>query len=279
MGLGGYLTWTAAAREIKARTGTKSLPIEQHGNFVRIIQSEIFENSDLFYCSKTDESKNLFPLILNNPAANYCKQDLADRAVHRPDKHIIEQICEVYGINDPVLKCELKISKDDKSYIDSLYRIIDSDKKIITIEPSSKENYTKNRVYPFKKWQAVVDVLSKDFTVIQLGNKNSAKLNNAFDLRGRTTFKQAVQAIKKSSLFMSTEGGLVHGATAAETTSLVIITGYQDSRMVAYPQNINVDISSHGPCGLKSECPDCIKDAADHNYEEIIDKAREFLCQ
>ena len=40
--------------------------------------------------------------------------------------------------------------------------------------------------------------------------------------------------------------------------------------MVAYPTNINVDISSHGPCGLKIDCPDCINDVARHDENEIV---------
>ena len=114
--------------------------------------------------------------------------------------------------------------------------------------------------------------------MVQVG-KGKNKLNNVVDFTGRTTFKQAVQVINKCDLFMSSEGGLVHGATAVETTSLVIITGYQDYRMVAYPQNINIDISSHGPCGLKNECPQCKADAKKHDYLEIVNKPRVFLCQ
>ena len=40
MGLGGYLTWTAAAREIRKKTGknVKLMPVEQHGNFYKFIK-------------------------------------------------------------------------------------------------------------------------------------------------------------------------------------------------------------------------------------------------
>ena len=76
---------------------------------------------------------------------------------------------------------------------------------------------------------------------------------------------------------MSSEGGLVHGATAFDTKSIVVITGYQTKKMVGYPNNVNIDISSHGPCGLKIPCPECTKDAKEHNPEEIWEAARNIL--
>ena len=71
-------------------------------------------------------------------------------------------------------------------------------------------------------------------------------------------------------MFLSSEGGLVHAATAFNTKSVVIITGYQSEEMVAYPQNININISKHGPCGLKKECPECKKAAEEHDWREIV---------
>jgi ADP-heptose:LPS heptosyltransferase len=79
-------------------------------------------------------------------------------------------------------------------------------------------------------------------------------------------------------MFLATESGLVHAATAVDTKSLVIITGYQSEKMVAYPQNINVNISSHGPCGLKIECPECKKDAENHNPKDIVKIVLDELC-
>jgi hypothetical protein len=39
MGLGGYLTWTAVAREIRKKYGKniKLLPVEQHGSFYKFL--------------------------------------------------------------------------------------------------------------------------------------------------------------------------------------------------------------------------------------------------
>ena len=156
--------------------------------------------------------------------------------------------------------------------------VSDLSNDFITIEPESKNNYTPNRIYPFEKWQSIVDDLSKEIQVVQIGNPSSRILNNVTNLVGKTTFREAALLIGKSKMFISTEGGLSHAATTTDTPALVIITGYQHEKMVAYPQNINLNISTHGPCGLKVGCPDCKRDADNHDWTEICDIVKEYLC-
>jgi ADP-heptose:LPS heptosyltransferase len=281
MGLGGYLAWTAVAREIKKRSSdsVKILPIEKHGSFIKIIDSEIFlNNNDFISVSDKTGEHYIFPLVLNNPDANYCKKDTYEKAYHKSDKHIIEQYCDVYGISDPVLKCYIDINEESKNIIDSIVENEIENKKFIAIEPISKENYTKNRKYPFEKWQNIVNSLKDDICIVQVGVKGSKVLDNVIDLTGKTSFTNTAGIIGRSDLFLSSEGGLVHAATAFDTKSLVIITGYQSLKMVAYPQNINIDISSHGPCGMKIDCPLCIGDRVNHEWKDIVQIIRNELC-
>jgi hypothetical protein len=279
MGLGGYLTWTATAREIRKLTGkqTKILPIEQHGPFIKIVSSDIFDNNNDFV-SKDELFHNytLYPMVLNDPKANYCKKDTPGKAHHRLDKHIIEQISEAHGINSVNKKCY--IDHWDKDLVENIIKNEIGADKFLTIEPISKTNYTKNRVYPFEKWQNIVNSLYKDIKVAQVGVSGSRLLDNVVDLTGKTNFINCAALIGESELFLSSEGGLVHAATAFDTKSVVVITGYQSETMVAYPQNININISKHGPCGLKTECYKCTQDAQEHDWTEIVEICREELC-
>ena len=69
MGLGGYLTWTAAMREISENNledGVKIVPCEMHGNTVtRIVQSPVFENNPYIYDQQRDQGKKVFLLPMN----------------------------------------------------------------------------------------------------------------------------------------------------------------------------------------------------------------------
>lgn len=271
MGLGGHLMWTAVGREIcNKNKNIKVIPVKKEFNNYSVVHCEIFKNNNNFIQSNKIENLNVFPLIFNNHSTNYCKKDTPEKAYHRYDKHIIEQICEFYNIENPTLKCDLFLTDKENEEVKNITKFLSKD--FIVIEPSSKNSYTVNRNYSFEKYQKIVDTISKDIEIVQIGNKNSKLLDNVTDIRGKTSFRTAVGAISKSKLFVSTEGGLVHGATSTSTKSLVIITGYQSSKMISYPQNINIDISSHGPCGLKKECFDCKKDLKNHNYTDIINK-------
>ena len=276
MGLGGYLAWTAVTREVKKRIDDdiKVLPCEGDGkNITKLVRSPVFENNP--YIAKADEQCRMFPLFLNNPQANYCKTDTPLMAHHRYDKHMIAQMCEFYGIEDPELRCEMYFTNFEKEKVKGLVSDIGP---FITIEPISKTNYTPNREYPFAKWQKVVDDLSKDIAVVQVGASTSRLLNNVVDLRGKTSFRDTAKVIQMSELFISAEGGLVHVATAVNTKSIVVITGYQSEKMVAYPQNINVNISNHEVCGLKVSCDLCKSDAENHDHSEISKLIRKEIC-
>ena len=133
-------------------------------------------------------------------------------------------------------------------------------------------------MYPLEKWQLIVNELYNRIKIVQVGNPGVPILNNVVNLTGGTSFREAIAVIERSKLFLATEGGLVHASTAVDTKSVVIITGYQSEKMVAYPQNINVNISSHGPCGLKNECQKCKKDAENHTWQEIVEVIEKELC-
>ena len=244
MGLGGYLTWTAVARELNKKYGQMMIPI------------------DMFIGKGSDGSS--IPLV-----------KLKMNKIFYNNRHIIETACLAAGIKNPELKCEIYLDEKEKRDVKELVKEIDGD--FITVEPYSKKEYTVNREYPFEKWQKIVNELSMYIKVVQLGIPESRLLDNVIDFRGRTTFRTAGGIIGQSIFLISTEGGLTHLATAFKTPAVVIITGYQSKKMVSYPQNFYIDISSHGPCGLKSQCLDCKKDAESHDFKEVSSLALKFL--
>jgi ADP-heptose:LPS heptosyltransferase len=271
MGLGGYLTWTAVSREIvKSGKARRTLPCEIHeGQYLKIVQSDIWKNNPYMTTDYREyEQGNALLLQLNNPDTNYCKVDTPTKCQQRSDKHCIRQICEYYDVKDPELRCEIFLTDEEKSKVERLTSELQD--KFVIIEPHSKKDYTPNKEYSFEKWQKIVNKVSKYVQIVQIGNKKEKILDNVVNLVGKTTFREASGIIGKSCLFASTEGGLIHAATAAHTTSLVILTGFGDPKLWSYPQNINVYIGKHGPCGLKVPCWECLKDVEEHDETEII---------
>jgi len=272
MGLGGHLTWTAVARDIHLTTGLRCIPLELHNGLIKPIVSEMFINNPHIW-QPGQECENLYPLQLNAPNANYCKQDTPIKAVHRQDCHIIDQIAEAFNVNRTKLKCELFFTHDEE--LEIAHELQELPTNFIAIEPESHYKYTVNRTYPFEKWQSVIDECSElKFVQVGLGRN---KLKNCIDATSTSSFRIACGLIRSADLFVSSEGGLVHGATAVNTRSLVIMTGYQSEKMVCYPQNEKINISSHGPCGMKTRCESCVEDATNHDYNQISKKIRELL--
>lgn len=282
MGLGGYLTWTAAAREIceRVQPGSKVLPVEMHGQLMRPIVSDIFANNPRI-AQNLSESNNQYciPMILNNPAANYCKADYPTHAIHRHNVHIIEQICEVYGIKDPKLKCELYLTEDENNFAEMIKSSFSSG-KFVVIEPQSNDEYSVNKVYPISKWQKVADELNEaGINVVQVGRETKTKkLKGVSDLTGQTSFRSAAAVIAKSDLFISSEGGLMHAANAVETKSVIVYSGFISPEMTGYPENTNIWVGKdHGPCGKKVKCDLCFEAMSNHDYKEIVSAALEVL--
>tara|TARA_R110002020_G_scaffold218282_2_gene426147 strand:- start:3339 stop:4181 length:843 start_codon:yes stop_codon:yes gene_type:complete len=280
MGLGGLLTWTAAIREISNKNLDERMKIVPcktiNKTITETVKSPVLNNNPYIYDAIRDDGEKLFFLPMNLPETSYCKEETPTKVNHRYDKHIIEQICEYYGILEPELKCELYFLKEEEEK--ALKMVSGLPRKYIAIEPHSKNNYTPNRRYPFEKWQSVVDSLKNEITFVQIGQPGHKILENVISLLGETTFRESALIIKNSQMFISTEGGLGHAANAVGKKSLIVLTGYQGYNMVAYPENINLDISSHGPCGLKIKCERCFSEAENHDYLEIVDKIRENLA-
>tara|TARA_Y100000310_G_C20540422_1_gene742998 strand:+ start:70 stop:906 length:837 start_codon:yes stop_codon:yes gene_type:complete len=276
MGLGGYLMWTGVGREIWKRTGLKMLPVETHGIALRMIDSPVFYNNP-YFIQPGEKFEYIFPLILNNPDTNYCKQDTPTRAIHRYDKHIIQQVCEFYNIEDPQVRCDLFLTDDEKMFVDD-FRSDICREKFIAIEPHTKDEYTVNKSYPFDKWQKVVNDLLNHVKIVQVGQKTDKILNGCIDMTGSTSFREAAAIISEAELFIGPEGGLMHAANAADTLSVVVITGFIHPRMTCYSENKNLWVGRHhGPCGLKSECENCKKECNLHDYREIVNIAKESL--
>ena len=212
---------------------------------------------------------------LNNPETNYCKKDTREKAVHRYDRHIIQQICEFYGIKNPELKCELYFSDAEEQFARNIiFNNNLSKEKFIVIEPQSNDEYTVNKKYPLDKWQYIANTLvKKGYQLVQLGKNNKDQvLDGVVNLTGKTTFRQAAAIIKLANLFVSSEGGLMHAANAVSTSSVIVISGFIHPDMTCYSNNTNIWLGkTHGPCGMKVHCSACFNESETHDPEEIIE--------
>ena len=279
MGIGGWLTWTAAVRIIKDRHESRDEPFTLLDGNRMAAQHEIFETmpflnqtSPKVFSNGTHEG-----VWMGQPDCNYCFEDNPTYALHRTDRHIINVILQGLGHDDATdeeLYCNLYLTDEEKQWphtaLGLLATMADDIQGIVCIEPNSKTNYTHNRVYPLVNWQKVVDALSEEnILCIQVG-QGPAILENVIDYTSKTTFRQAVALIEASDAFLASESGLVH-AVSHKGHSFVPISSYNTPELVCYPQNHNFIIGKHAPCGEKQYCVACNKEMFNHDPKEISD--------
>jgi len=264
MGMGGHLMWTAVAKNIKKHLNKNCTAIENN-NFCN---SKIFANNPNF----SKDSK--FILNLSEKKTNYVKRD-GGRVVFSTKDHAIKHALKYYGINDDIdLKCEIYPTKEEENKSESI--VNDLPLEYVCIEPHSKTSWMKSRVYPFDKYQNIVNALKDKFNFVQIGSPNSRKLDNALCINGKLTFRETYGVLKNSMFLLSTEGGLVHLANASGTKSFVIYTSYQHPSMTMYPENTLIDIALYRDEILGYKNHELYeKERESHNETEIIELINE----
>ncbi len=260
MGLGGHLMWTAVARNIKSNLNQTCKPSEN---------SIIFKNNPLF---GSDGSYNL---NLGDPKNIYL-QDKGARIIWKSEKHVIEWICNHFGITNNIsLKCELYLTREEKLNAENIIKPLP--KKYICIEPHSKMSWSQARIYPFDKWQAVVDALCSEVQFVQIGAPNSQRLNNAIYVD--IPFRESQELLRHADLFVPLEGGLVHVANSADTKSVVLFNSYHTyPSTFHYPENAIIDIALYRDQISGYKRHELYQKEADaHDPEEIIVAIRNNL--
>jgi len=230
MGMGGHLTWTAVAKNLEEKKSIKLFPLEGGSH----CKSGIFLNNPRFSDSPNNSKKVLFN--------NYQYVSDGPRVKFKTKEHIIKWTCNKIGLKDSIdLKCEIYLTKEESGRARNIIKLLP--KEYVCIEPHSKTSWMKSRIYPFDKYQNIVNALKDKFNFVQIGAPNARKLDNALYTNGDLTFRETYGILKKASFLLSTEGGLVHLANAADTKSFTIYTSYQHPSMTMYPGNTLIDIA------------------------------------
>ncbi len=129
-------------------------------------------------------------------------------------------------------------------------------KRFSIIQPNAKATYTPNKQWELKNFQKVVD-LRKDIYWVQVGGENEYLLKHVDDLRGETTLRELFYLISKAEFVLGNEGLLNHIASAFNTMSYVIFSGFSCMKLASYSNTIgfvSANVCEKSPCWLLEEC-------------------------
>jgi hypothetical protein len=152
---------------------------------------------------------------------------------------------------------------------------------LVVIEPRTKEMGAcvgVNKQWPQDRYLEVARDLALDgYTPVCLGPPG---------VRGWTdlpvihtpTFRHAVALMGAALLYVGPEGGLHHGAAAADTQAIVIFGGFNSPRSTGYPWHTNLTAGGE-PCGRINPCKHCRKAMDSITVADVLAHARRILAQ
>jgi hypothetical protein len=112
------------------------------------------------------------------------------------------------------------------------------------------------KCYPADAWNEVVKLLKTNLPetkIVQIGGVNSIPVKGVDEnLSGKIPLPQSVGVLKKSSLHIDIEGGLVHVARSLGIKSVVIF-GPTSMDYFGYPNNVNLKSEYCGNCWWTTE--------------------------
>jgi len=116
---------------------------------------------------------------------------------------------------------------------------------------------SKNQEWPIENWEKLVMDMP-NYTFVQLGNLNEHKVKGVVDMRGKTSFRQALSIMKNSLSFAGVVSSFSH-ATSALNVRGVVLFGASTPEVWGHSNNIN--LYKNLPCApcidllLSSRCP------------------------
>lgn len=273
MGLGGNLMWTPLAFEIYKKTGKITVFV----NKKKIVEDKLNLWKHLDFILDNSIENLTYDFVKNND--NYFLVDMNIRPDLDKNKkpniicHTVNARCSHFGYYNVEPTIYMKFSKEEKLYIQKIVNNLP--KKFIVIEPHAKTSWCEHKQYPLQKWQRIIDVISDKIAVVQMSLPSNRVLNNVINIGDEIkNFRQACLLLKYTKLFISSEGGLMHGAKVHNTKCLMIFCPMFDPIWTKYKTVIPVWVrnNQHFNCFNEGTCQKCLEIMNNHDEQIIINK-------
>lgn len=174
-------------------------------------------------------------------------------------ENIIAHNLSRIGIDEYEYNAKFYLSEEEIKWAKHL--IAEIPKPIIAICTRSKET-VKN--WPLDNWVQLINTVSQEFSIIQLGDKNEPILENITRFAGEHSMRESAALLSQVDLFIGPDSLLMHVANGLDIKSIIIFGGSRPAACLGYEDNINLTTGpecspcwihdGHGTCGLNIEC-------------------------
>lgn len=177
------------------------------------------------------------------------------------NKHIVEINTQQFGEYKVIgkIKPELFLSDHERGIMRQEFSPLPDGYGLIHSE--GKNDWTPNKQWGAERFQELVNLTHDKVNWIQVGGKSDKKLNEAIDLRGKTSLRGLAFLIETSDYIVCQEGLYTHMAESVGTKSITIYTGFHSSSISLYDNTVPIQPSDVecAPCWLLTPCPHDMK--------------------
>jgi ADP-heptose:LPS heptosyltransferase len=116
---------------------------------------------------------------------------------------------------------------------------------------------SRNQEWPLENWKVLIDSMP-DYSFIQVGGPDDPQVEGAIDLRGKTTFKEALALMANCLSFVGVVSSFAHATNAFNVPGVVL---FGASSPEVWGHNNNINIYKDLPCApcidllAGSSCP------------------------
>jgi ADP-heptose:LPS heptosyltransferase len=191
---------------------------------------------------------------------SYAERETRERMIWKQGGHAIQVILREFGLTTRDVATELYLDPAEERRAAELMRGLGIAGAFVTFEPSTNpEWFGQLRNWPPERWVELVAALRQQrphIPLVQLGMADAPLVPGAVDLRGQTTFREAAAVIRRGSLFVGTEGGLMHAARAVDAPAVILWGGLTLPEFAGYPDRHRIICHrvACAPCGQKGWC-------------------------
>jgi hypothetical protein len=232
--------------------------------FVLLLQlprlREIYELLIFRTSEKLMQSGSLRYLHIDMRIHSYAQRVEQRRIVWKTNPRAADAVLSRFSNKPASLDCELYFSEAERLANAQFIQDYGLDSGFILIEPSTNRDYFGElRSWPRERWESLLQGLRCHFPhlkIVQTGLPDGEPLPGIVDLRGKTDFRGAALLLQSASLFIGTEGGLMHAANAVGARALILWGGVTLPEFAGYPtrQRTICKYVACAPCGRRGVC-------------------------
>lgn len=234
-------------------------------------------------CEELMQSGSLRYLHVDMRIHSYAKRVERRRVVWKTDRRAADAVLSRFSNKSASLDCELYFTEAERLANARLIQEYGLHSAFIAIEPSTNRDYFGElRSWPHERWESLLQSLRSHFPhlkIVQTGLPDGEPLPGVVDLRGKTDFRGAALLLQSASLFIGTEGGLMHAANAVGARALILWGGVTLPEFAGYPtrQRTICKYVACAPCGRRGVCDNehiCMRRI---EVNEVATAARDIL--